>query len=91
MNNPRPISTPLDPLSRIPARTQTDGEDNQVKEVSIEAYQSAMGSLMYAMLGPRVDIAYAVGLVSQFNHAPHWEYWIPVKRVFRYLGATRHL
>lgn len=91
MNNACPISTPLEPHTRLPARTQTDGEDNQIKEVSIEAYQSAVGSILYTMLGTCLDIAYTVALVSQFNHAPQWEHWIAIKRVFRYLGATRDL
>jgi len=70
MNDARPIATPLDPHTKRLAGTKTDGEDNQIKSVPIEAYQSAVGSLMYAMLGTRPDIAYAIGLVSQFNHSP---------------------
>jgi len=89
MNDARPIATPLDPHTKLLAGTKTDGEDNQIKSVPIEAYQSAVGSLMYAMLGTRPDIAYAIGLVSQFNHSPRWNHWLAVKRIFRYLGATR--
>jgi len=46
---------------------------------------------MYAMLGTRPDIAYAIGIVSQFNHAPVWEHWMAVKQIFRYLAGTRGL
>jgi len=49
----------------------------------------AVGSLMYAMLGTRPAIVYAVGLVSQFKHALHWDHWVPVKRIFQYLAATK--
>jgi len=45
---------------------------------------------MYAMLWTRPDIAYAVGLVSQFNHSPVWEHWMVVKWIFGYLVGTRH-
>jgi len=90
MNDARPIATPLDLHTKLLAGTKTDGEDNQIESVPIEAYQSAVGSLMYAMLGARPDIAYAIGLVSQFNHSPRWNHWLAVKRTFRYLGATRH-
>jgi len=79
MNSAPLISTPLDPHTRVLARTQTDGEDNPIKEVLIQAYQSVVGSLMYAMLGTHQDIAYAVGLISQFNHALQWKHWIAVK------------
>ena len=33
-------------------------------------YQSLIGSLMYAMLGTRPDIAYAVGALSKFAANP---------------------
>jgi len=89
MNDARPIATPLDLDTKLLAGTKTDGEDNQIKSVPIEAYQSAVGSLMYVMLGTRPDIAYAIGLVNQFNHSPRWNHWLAVKRIFRYLGATR--
>jgi len=74
MNDARPIATPLDPHTKLLAGTKTDGEDNQIKSVPIETYQSAVGSLMYTMLGTRPDIAYAIGLVSQFNHFPRWNH-----------------
>ena len=35
-------------------------------------YQSAVGSLLYAMLGSRPDIAYAMGLVSQSSYDQEW-------------------
>jgi len=89
MQDARPSLTPLDPNMRFSPKTQHQIEETGTKEVSLELYQSAVGSLMYAMLGTRPDIAYAVGLVSQFNHSPQWEHWIAVKRIFRYLVGTK--
>ena len=54
-------------------------------------YQSAVGSLMYVMLGSRPDIAHAVGLVSQFSTNPNSQHWAAVKWIFRYLAGTRGL
>jgi hypothetical protein len=51
-------------------------------------YQSAIGSLMYAMLGTRPDIAYAVGAVSQYCSNPGRGHWTAVKRILRYLKGT---
>ena len=51
-------------------------------------YQSAVGSLMYAMLGTRPDIAYSVSVVSRYGSNPTQEHWTAVKRIFRYLKAT---
>ena len=53
-------------------------------------YQSAVGSLMYAMLGTRPDIAYAVLVVSRFSSNPTKAHVGAVKRIFRYLRATVH-
>ena len=46
---------------------------------------------MYAMLATRADIAYAVGLVSQFSTNPNSDHWGAVKRIFRYLAGTQWL
>ena len=51
-------------------------------------YQSAMGSLIFAMIGTWVDILYAVGVVSQYmiNLGPL--HWSAVKRISVYLKGT---
>lgn len=54
-------------------------------------YQSAVGSLMYIMLGTRPDIAYAISVVSRYGSNPTDEHWKAVKRIFRYLKATLHM
>lgn len=51
-------------------------------------YQSAVGSLMYAMLGTRVDIAYAVSALSRYASNPHDKHWQALVRVLRYLRGT---
>ena len=42
-------------------------------------YSSAVGSLMYAMVCTRPDIAHAVGVVSRFLENPGKEHWEAVK------------
>ena len=54
-------------------------------------YQSAVGSLMYAMLETRPDIAYAVSVVSRYASNPNESHWKAVKRIFRYLRHTLNL
>ena len=46
---------------------------------------------MYAALGTRPDISYAVQALSQFSSRPGPSHWTAVKRVFRYLKGTRNL
>ena len=51
-------------------------------------YANAVGSLMYAMVGTRQDIAHAMGVLSRYMVTPRKEHWTVVKRVFRYLRGT---
>src|SRR5437588_12730666 len=43
---------------------------------------------MYAMLGSRPDISYAVSKVSQYSTNPNATHWAAVKSIFRYLAGT---
>ena len=51
-------------------------------------YASAVGSLMYAMVCTRPDIAHAVGVVSRFLSNPGKEHWEGVKWILKYLKGT---
>eukprot|EP00253_Pinus_taeda_P026663 PITA_26663 len=66
-----------------PPKTQEEEDD-----MSHVPYASAVGSLMYAMVYTRPDIAHAVGLLSRFMSKPLKENWTIVKRVFKYLHGT---
>eukprot|EP00253_Pinus_taeda_P017555 PITA_17555 len=46
------------------------------------------GSLMYAMVCTRPDIAHEMGVLSRFTSKPRKEHWTTVKRVFKYLRGT---
>lgn len=52
-------------------------------------YRQAIGCLMYAMIGTRPDIAFAIGALSQHLEAPREYHWIAVKRILRYLNGTK--
>lgn len=54
-------------------------------------YASAVGSLMYAMVSTRPDIAHAIGVVSRFLSNPGKEHWDAVKWIMRYLRGTSSL
>ena len=51
-------------------------------------YASAVGSLMYAMVCTRPDIAHVVGVVIRFLSNPSKEHWTAVKWILRYLRGT---
>ena len=54
-------------------------------------YHEAVGSLMYAAMGMRPDIAFATSTVAQFSENPGWIHWEAVKRIFHYLSGTKRL
>ena len=46
---------------------------------------------MYAALGTRLDISYAVNLLSRYNIDPRTRHLTAAKRVLRYLKKTKDL
>ena len=54
-------------------------------------YSSVAGSLMYAMVCTRPDIAHVVGVVRRFLANPRKEHWEAVKWIFGYLRGTSKL
>ena len=53
-------------------------------------YMSIIGSLMYAALGTRPDISFAVCSLSRYNSAPLAMHLTAARRVLKYLQATSH-
>ena len=51
-------------------------------------YASTVGSLMFAMICTRPDIAQTVGVVSRYMANPGGEHWITLKRILRYIKGT---
>ena len=51
-------------------------------------YASAVGSLMYAMVCTRPDIAHAVSIVSRFLANPGELHWEAIVWIMRYLRGT---
>ncbi|KAJ7962614.1 Retrovirus-related Pol polyprotein from transposon TNT 1-94 [Quillaja saponaria] len=52
-------------------------------------YASAVGSLLYAQVCTRPDIAFAVGVLGRYQSNPGPEHWVAAKKVMRYLQRTK--
>ena len=86
MDNANPVSTPLDPNVKLePLEPHSDAPTIN------GSYASLTGSLMYAAIGTRPDIAYAVNKLCSFNNNPGMAHWSAAKRVLRYLKGTKNL
>lgn len=87
MQDCKPISTPL-PINFKLSSSMCPSNEAERKEMSRVPYASAVGSLMFAMICTRPDIAQAVGAVSRYMANPGKEHWNTIKRILRYIKGT---
>ena len=52
-------------------------------------YASVVGSLMYAQVCTRPDIAFIVGMLGRYQSNPGMDHWRAAKKVMRYLQGTK--
>ena len=81
----KPVSTPMDVNVKL---VKDDGYSKPVDPVQ---YQSMVGSLIYAAIATRPDIAHAVNTLAKFNSSPNEAHRTAAKRVLRYLKGTLKL
>ena len=84
LQDARRCYSPLDPNVRL---ENGECEDHPANK---QVYQSLIGSLMYAALGTRPDISFAVAALSKYNSSPLTTHMTAAIRVLRYLKTTAH-
>ena len=52
-------------------------------------YASAMGSIMYAMICTRSDVAYSLSIMSRYQSDLDENHWKVVKAILKYLKNTK--
>ncbi|KAH9657298.1 Integrase catalytic domain-containing protein [Citrus sinensis] len=72
-------------MKDLGSESSDDADIEYMKKVS---YSSVVGSIMYAMVCTRPNIAYSVGLVSRFMGNPGKSHWDAAKWTLRYLKGT---
>ena len=85
MENANAVSTPLDPNVKL------EPQEPQDATTINSNYALLTGSLMYAAIGTRPDIAYAVNKLCSFNNNPGMIHWSAAKRVLRYLKGSKDI
>ena len=88
MQNCKPGDTPVAKGDKF-SLNQYPKNDLEVKEMQKIPYASAVGSLMYAQVCTRPDIAYIVGMLGRYLSNPGMDHWKAAKRVMRYLQRTK--
>ncbi|GKC55907.1 retrovirus-related pol polyprotein from transposon TNT 1-94 [Tanacetum coccineum] len=75
-------------ITNIKLSSKMSPSSEERMEMSRVPYASAVGSLMFAMICTRLDIAHAVGVVSRYMAEPGKKHWEAVKRILRYIKGT---
>jgi hypothetical protein len=88
----------LDQCKPVPTPGVSTNDDSQASESSdmdqptnLKLYQEKVGTLLYAAISTRPDIAYAVNRLTQRMQAPTVRDAKACDRVFRYLAGTKSM
>ena len=88
MQDSKPGDTPVAKGDKF-SLNQCPKNNLEVKEMQKIPYASAVGSLMYAQVCTRPDIAYIIGMLGRYLSNPGMDHWKAAKRVMRYLQRTK--
>ncbi|BBH07111.1 hypothetical protein Prudu_018948 [Prunus dulcis] len=68
---------------------QAPKTEQEKLEMADKPYASLVGSLMYAQVCTRPDLAFAVSMLGRFQSNPGQAHWVAGKKVMRYLQRTK--
>ena len=88
MSNCAPGDTPVAKGDKFSLH-QCSRNELERKDMERFPYASAVGSLMYAQVCTRLDIAYIVGILGKYLSNPGMDHWKKAKWVIRYLQRTK--
>ena len=71
------------------SKDQCPKNDRERMTMKNVRYSLQVGSLMYAQVCTRLDIAFVVGVLGRFMRNPSLIHYQAVKKVFRYLQGTK--
>ena len=88
MSNVKEVSVPMSQQYKLSAdqKPKCKAEEEEMKHIP---YANIIGSIMYAMIGTRPDIAQAISVTSRYMSNHGKEHWSALKWLMRYLkGAS---
>ena len=71
------------------SKSQCPQDEKERAEMEKVPYASAVGSLMYAQVCTRPDIAFVVNALGRYLSNPFLNHWKAVKKVMGYLQGTK--
>ena len=88
--NAKVTSTPMGTHFKLSALKEHE-VNFEAKHMKVVPYSNCVGSLMYAMVSTRPDLAYGMGLVSRFISKPSRNHLQAARWLLRYLKGTSGL
>ena len=88
MEDAKPTDSPMSAGLVLTSEMSPQSPEEQA-EMDRKPYRSLTGSLLYASLLTRPDIAFPTHAVCRFNATPGQRHWKAAKRILKYLKATR--
>ena len=73
------------------SKGQYPHNDIERDHIKVVPYPSVVGSLMYAQVCTRPNIAFVVGVLGRYLSDPGQNHWKAAKKVLRYLQGTKDL
>ena len=89
LTHAKPMKTPIEPGTQY-SKEQSPSTPNQVTKMKGVPYNETIGSILWPAIISRLDITYAVGILSQFMQNPGPVHWEGVKRIISYLNTTKN-
>ncbi|KAJ9560493.1 hypothetical protein OSB04_005653 [Centaurea solstitialis] len=74
-------------LSKAQCPVSSEDQD----KMKLIPYASAIGSIMYAMLCTRPDVAYSISVTSRYQQNPGEAHWVAVKNILKYMRRTKEM
>ena len=88
LTDAKPVGTPMESGTQY-SIAQSPSTPNQAAKMKGIPYNEAIGSVLWPAVVSRPDVAYAVGILSQFIQNPGPAHWEGLKRIINYLNTTK--
>ena len=89
MTSCHPIAISADKGGPRLSKVLSPSNQEEKDEMACIPYREAVGSIMYAAITARPDIAFIAGQLAQHCENPGLSHWKSAKRVLKYLAGTR--
>ncbi|CAL8999959.1 unnamed protein product [Prunus brigantina] len=70
-------------------KSQSPANELENEQMKLRPYASLVGSIMYAQVCTRPDLAFVVSVLGRFQANPGEPHWVATKKVLRYLQGTK--